>query len=358
MLLYHIAKKRKIKTFVFYCPRVGNLYALSESYDDFPALFQQAQWLQAGRPEDKLYLEKAKNYLENFQRQPVYYLNTSAAFFNYVPGKTLYRKYFKFLLPRQFYQSIKWFFVVHFRYFLNKYKNDYTTIKPWHEVFDKIKQRARILRGYKGLYDKAVQEDYAYFSLHSEPEALPMLLAPFYTDQLWLIKQVARSLPVHYKLYVKDHPRMIGKRTRFYYRELKKIPSVKLMDPLTSSIDLIQKSKLVFAITGTASWEATLLKKPSVVFSKVFYSHLPMVKICENIQDLPKIIQEQINKCEYQEEEWINFIAAIYKESAELDLPQIWDVEGGAYILNSKRVELIPMVDLLAKKLGLHSLLR
>ena len=49
---------------------------------------------------------------------------------------------------------------------------------------------------------------YVYFPLHYEPERVLLQDAPFYGDQLSLITNIAKSLPIEYKLYVKDHPMM------------------------------------------------------------------------------------------------------------------------------------------------------
>jgi hypothetical protein len=250
---------------------------------------------------------------------------------------------------------VYWLGHLFYDYFTNPHSNDYSTIKPWHHCMDKVQNKLRVLRGYSDFYEKPVEgEAYAYFSLHSEPEALPMLLAPFYRDQAWLVEQAAQSLPVNYKLYVKDHPRMMGRRTRAFYARLKKLPNVRLLDSVENSLDIIAKSKLVFAVTGTAGFEAVLCKKPAIVFGKVYYSLLSMVKICADITTLPHVVQEQLERWTYQHDELVSFIAAIYADSADLDLSQIWDVEGNAKILGERKPELIPIIDLFAKKVGLQ----
>ena len=49
-------------------------------------------------------------------------------------------------------------------------------------------------------------EKYVYFPLQFEPERTILISAPYYTNQLELIKNIARSIPVDYFLYVKEHP--------------------------------------------------------------------------------------------------------------------------------------------------------
>ncbi|MEK7084479.1 MAG: hypothetical protein AAB932_04555 [Patescibacteria group bacterium] len=356
MLLYHIARRRGIATMVLYCPRLGIKYGVSESYDGFPSLYRTFAELQAVSASDaplERFVEGRK-WLHNFQEQPTYYMNSSAAASQYTQEELLLRSHFKFLVsPRAFWQSSRWLLHLFFGYWQNSHRDDYATIKPWHHIIDKVTSKYRVLRGACDLYDVVDSGDtYAYFALHTEPEALPMLLAPFYTDQVWLIKQVARSLPVHFKLYVKDHPKMAGKRTRSYYQELKKIPNVKLINPAVSSLQLIEHSSLVLTLTGTSGWEGVLLKKPVIVFSKVFYSALSAVCVCQNIPELPYLIQKQLQKFVYRDNELVNFVAALHKECVDLDLTQIWDVEGAGN-LEKKKQAVSPFVDLIARILHL-----
>lgn len=354
MLLYHIAKKKNIKTFLLYFPRIENQYAISEAYDEFRDLNDEYFKIK-NKENEEVSLIQAKIFLENYQKTFDYRETTVAGgkiFKNY---KDVLNLNFKFLFSKEIIKSIRWHIKAFWQYWLNPHRDDYIVIKPWHELIDKIKRRYRTLCSLADLYDNPLEtEDYAYYGLHSEPEALPMLLASFYTDQLWLIKQIAHSLPVHFKLYVKEHPIMIGKRLRSYYKELKKIPNVKLINPLVLSTGLIKNSKLVLAITGTAGWEAVLLEKPVIIFSKVFYSQLLMIEICRNIEELPFLIKKQLEHFNYNEDDLISFITAVYKESVEIDITRLWHTEGSANVLGKKKAELIPVVDLLAKKLGLQ----
>ena len=181
-----------------------------------------------------------------------------------------------------------------------------------------------------------------------------MLLAPFYGDQLWLIKQIAKSLPLQYKLYVKDHPWMIGYRPRKYYREIKKIPNVKLIDVSADGIDLIQNSQAVITMPGTSGWEGLMLQKPVIVFGKIFYSYLSAVKRCTSIEDLPYLIRDFLEKpVPNYDAEIVQFIAALFRESVDIDFYQLWDIEGGGKLTERKK-QLVPLVDLLSQKMGLR----
>jgi len=355
-LLYEIARKNGIKTIMMYDTRIGG-FGLTEEYDNHSFLEQALVNIKENPNDPQVFglKKQAEKYLLEFQRKPSYYMKNSEANNVHVANRAKKSYHFKFLQPRKLGTSIGWFIKSHYEYFINKNndKEDYNTVKPWLEVWDKGVRKLRVLRGYNDLYDTMKKdEDFIYFALHSEPEALPYLLAPYFKDQVWLIKQVARSLPVSYKLYVKDHPMMVGLRTRNFYKEIKKMPNVKLINPAITSFDIIPHTKLAITITGTSAWESILLKKPVILFGKAFYHKISSVKVCEKISDLPYIIHEQLKLKSNNQEEIINFIAALYKEKAMVDLAQIWEIEGGANP-EKKKLALAPLVKLFCDKVKL-----
>ena len=146
---------------------------------------------------------------------------------------------------------------------------------------------------------------------------------------------------------------MVGFRTRHYYKELKKIPNVRLIPAAQKSLNLIKNSELVITLLGTAGWEAALLKKPVIIFGDIYYDCLSAVKRCRAIEELPSLVQMQLTAFRYDEQQIVHFIAALFRESFELDLVSLWDVEGGRRI-TERRAELITLVDRFAEKLALN----
>ena len=355
-LLYEMAKKRGITLLCLYNPRFGERYALTDDYFHYASLDEATRKMHSKEKANESLRAQAAKYLHEFQNNPVYYLEASGGATGFTRTPTGRAAHFRFLAsPASVVRSIKWLFRSFYIYFANPHRSDYTTIQPLSELLDKITRRLRVLRGYRDLYTTPdPRAPFAYFPLHHEPEALPMLLAPNYAfEQIWTIKQIARALPVSYTLYVKDHPVMVGRRPRTYYTELLKIPNVKLVDPAASSLGLIESSKIVFTISGTAGMEAALLKKPAVVFSDVFYGRLPNVVRCDSVEKLPQEIASALAEDHYDEEATIDFIAAIFKESVFVDLTKLWTVQGSHMSIEEKR-ELEPLADLIAHRLQLR----
>jgi len=351
LLLYEIAKKRDIKTLVIHCARTGIKHTLSENYINFSYANDLYNKIQKNKINFSAQHETITKYLKNFREKLKPYRSLDLHKNNPINR----RRQFNFLLPKKLLWSIYWRLKMIFLYLRNPYRDDYSNINPWLEIWDSLKRKIRVLIGFNDLYDDVkINEKFAFFPLHTEPEITTLLYAPFYKDQLWLIKQVARSLPLNFKLYVKEHPGMYGYRTRRFYKELKKIPNVKLLKPTVDPLRLIRDAKLIFTISGTAGWEAVQLKKPVIIFSDVFYSQLPMVKKCKTIEKLPYLVKEQLKNFKHDEKSLINFLTAIYEESVDINLSQIWRVEGASK-LKAKEEQLLPLADLIAKKLKLHS---
>jgi hypothetical protein len=134
---------------------------------------------------------------------------------------------------------------------------------------------------------------YVYFPMNVEEEISTLHYTPFFTNQIEVIRHIAKSLPVGYHLYVKEHPHAVhrGWHKIDEYKEILDIPNVTLMHPSFSSEDLMKYSKLVITIRGTASFNCLYENKPSIVFGDVPFSIIPSVFKINSPVELPKTIR-------------------------------------------------------------------
>ena len=148
------------------------------------------------------------------------------------------------------------------------------------------------------VYDIENKNPFIYFPLHIEQERSLEIAAPFYTNQIEVITNIVKSLPLGYKLYVKEHPLMSirGWRSISDYKHIMNLPNVKLIHPSVKSEDIIKKSSLVISIGGTASLEAAFYNKPSIIFVYVDYSFLPSIYKIKTSDELPKVIKTSLKK--------------------------------------------------------------
>ena len=137
-----------------------------------------------------------------------------------------------------------------------------------------------------------------YYPLHIEQERSTLIATPFYTNDIEFVRNIAKSLPIEYVLYVKEHPSQITRhwRDKKFYQELNKIPNVTVIHPHTSSLDLIKNCSLVITLSGTAALEAAFYEKPAITCSNFDYTILPSIERLKSIEDLPQLIQHSLEK--------------------------------------------------------------
>lgn len=341
-LLYEIAKKKGIKILVISLARTGVKYLISEDYAYFPQVEKRLDMLIKDSKKSSKY-DEAKKHIIEFRKKPEIYDKTLKSLFNRA-GRL---QQMNFLLPKNILRYLKWLKGIIAGNLTSEEKNDYSYVRYAGKLLDQIKRKSRNLIGISKFYEEIdKKEDYAFFPLHFEPEITTMLYAPHNVDQLNVIRHVARSLPLHFKLYVKEHPAMIGYRSRKFYKELVKIPNVKFINPKYSSFEITPDAKLITTITGTVGWEGLFLGKPVITFGDVFYNKLSMVKECKSMENLPFLIKGQLENFNYNEEELINFLGCILEDSVDVNLEYLWHKEPD---INKKKEALKPLTNLIIK---------
>jgi hypothetical protein len=81
-----------------------------------------------------------------------------------------------------------------------------------------------------------------------------------------------------------------------FYRQLEAIPGVKLVHPTADSRRLLTGAALTITNSGTMAYEAGLLCKPAITFSRVHFNELPTVRYCESPPALPALIDEMLQR--------------------------------------------------------------
>lgn len=139
-------------------------------------------------------------------------------------------------------------------------------------------------------------ETFVYFPIHVDMERPLLIKAPFFTNQIEMIRHIAKSLPMGVKLYVKETPAAVTRdwRSISIYKEIMAIPNVTLIHPSISPEKLMKNCSIVFTIAGASGFEAAFYGKPSIVFSDVVYVELPSVTRVREIENLESIIKKSM----------------------------------------------------------------
>jgi capsule polysaccharide modification protein KpsS len=165
-----------------------------------------------------------------------------------------------------------------------------------------------------------IKTSFIYFPLHLDPEQSTLMGAPYYTDQLNVIINISRSLPVEYSLVVKEHPAQVLNSWRdvSYYKTLMNLPNVKLLHPSVSNDEILKRCSLVITIAGTLGLEAAFYGKPSITFTDVIYSGLPSVYRLQSLEELPQSIRNSL-KNSSDIKNLNKFVSCVVDNSIEYD---------------------------------------
>jgi len=138
---------------------------------------------------------------------------------------------------------------------------------------------------------------FVYFPLHFQPERSTLVATAFYNNQIEVISHIARSLPVEFKLLVKEHPMQArnGWREVSYYKTLLNMPNVILIHPSVSNEEILNNCSLVITQAGTLGLDALFHNKPTIVLSDVIYSSIPSVYRLRSYEDFPETIRKALN---------------------------------------------------------------
>ena len=139
------------------------------------------------------------------------------------------------------------------------------------------------------------EKPFVFYGLHKQPESSIDVRGRYFEDQLQNIINIWRNLPDDWYLVVKERSNAIGDRSISFYKKIKALPNVILIDHKTDSYSIMKNSKLVISVTGTICYEAALQNIPAITLSKTFFNK---INLCvhknwydmDNVESLKEII--------------------------------------------------------------------
>ena len=166
-----------------------------------------------------------------------------------------------------------------------------------------IKKREEFLN--KNSEKSIKNEKFLYYPLQSEPEAKNLITTPFYINQITLIENIAKSIPINFVLYVKEHPFQKTKLWRSIedYKKISSIPNVKFIHPNIESKELILKSQGLISALGSTGFETLFYKKPVILFGDDYYDNVSMVTKINSFFELNQKIKNSLNNYEFNNKE-------------------------------------------------------
>ncbi len=171
----------------------------------------------------------------------------------------------------------------------------------------------------------------AYFPMHVQPESSIDVMGSYFSDQLKLIKDIRRALPIDTTLIIKEHPNFLDMHNYNFFKKVKSLPGVKLIKYDVSPYDILRRSDIVFTVSGTTAYQAGLLGIPAITFCPMFFGGLSSVHCCTNIIALRPLVYELLSNfkrdyqadCRFMEKLMRNSYAALWDNPKRS--PQVLD---------------------------------
>ena len=170
------------------------------------------------------------------------------------------------------------------------------------------------LRTVKPYITEPGSRPFVLYALHMQPESTVDVLGAYFSNQLELIRNLARATPVTHDVYVKVHSGDTSGHRPGFFRELERIPNVKVMAPEANSRALVQQASLTVTVSGTIAYEAGLMGRPAITFARMYFASLPSVRRCDSPMALPELVREMLDREPRPEdtEETVAFLARVY----------------------------------------------
>lgn len=299
LLLYKIGKKMKIKTIMPVPMFIHNKIILSDNLIGNEIINEYKKNIKNFKDESQNYNEeyiKKENFAQTLKIQSSYNPNILT-----IIQKINYYKKRIFKDPELIYK--------------NKGKTKIKLLKNKIYRYFEIKNREKFLNSnsIKNIED----ENFLLFPMQSMPEAKVLTISPYYTNQITLIENIAKAIPINTILYVKEHPIQKVKLWRSVddYKKIINIPNVKLIHPCVDSQKLISKSKCVILISGGMGFEALFHKKPIILFSEEIYQELSMVTKITTFNKLHIDISKAIKDFKFNNKELNALMKTINEQS-------------------------------------------
>jgi len=176
----------------------------------------------------------------------------------------------------------------------------YTRFSVKHKAIASLTRlwRERRIAGMLGDTDLAsIPEKSVFFAMHMQPEQSTLAQGIWYINQIALIENISKSLPVGYTLIVKEHPINRGFRPAWQYHHLRQFYNVMFCD--AASKEIVRKVEAVITITGTIGMESLVMGKPVVMLGATFYDFTDLLFKPASINQLPEVLYQILIERQY-----------------------------------------------------------
>lgn len=176
-------------------------------------------------------------------------------------------------------------------------------------------------------------DPYVFMTLHMQPEATTSMFTPYHVNQAAFVENVARAVPLGWKVVVKPNKNMVGVDPIRFLQGLSRIPNVVLTGYDADTKRLIADSRAVVTLSGTSGLEAALLGKPVFLVAKrgVIWHILRDARRFATWEELHDLLRDP-QASRPDDASLAAYLQAVHDTSFNLATDYIWE---GPYDLNN-----------------------
>jgi hypothetical protein len=137
---------------------------------------------------------------------------------------------------------------------------------------------------------------YIYMAMHKDPEQALNYQAPFWSNQYNTASLLSSVLPDGYSLLVREHRNNRGRRPTRYYKELRRLPGVMLIDGLDDQFKYIRNADLVVTENGSSGWEGLMLGRRVIALDESFYGPADLARRIPVPEDLASVVIDMLKE--------------------------------------------------------------
>lgn len=173
-----------------------------------------------------------------------------------------------------------------------EHRNSYSVLSVLGYFYSRARARRAISK--VGTITEPPDTPFVLFGLHLQPESSIDVWAPFFSNQMWVIELLSRSIPPTHKLLIKIHKSDIANYSRAQLERMRAFPGVELVAPFADTRSFIDRTDLLITIQGTMGLEAVLIGKPVIMLGDSPLTIFPSASGIGALLDLPSLVRKKL----------------------------------------------------------------
>ncbi len=137
---------------------------------------------------------------------------------------------------------------------------------------------------------------YILIALHKDPEQALNHQAFIWSNQFNTVSLLSSSLPAGVRLLVREHRSNAGRRPTLFYKDMRRLPGVVLIDGRDDQFKYIRNADLIVTDNGTTGWEGLVLGRPLITLADTYYGAAGLARRVDDHDQLGAAVLELLEQ--------------------------------------------------------------